>query len=290
MELVGDALVSALDIEITMGNHRFDYTQASIYVHDSMGSHPCLPESCRAPCTYDDDMGYGGHLRVLEGDWIAPSLELAKVNGMSHVLQIAPQGKCSSVKSGWVLTSFLEKCCGNLSRMTYVGLWLGTPSHHSLPCHHITVGYFPQLTDDQRLRLQKELQKAVGKYWRDGALPRKEMCGWSYSFKHVQAKRYPAASLFAARVAYRDAIEAFNVAFADCHLLCGKRDDPPVIGVVRDGCDGEDLTLSLRDFVHEWFIARDIRMDPRDVCLPTIHINMGKLSEVSVVFLNDASA
>ena len=121
-------------------------------------------------------------------------------------------------------------------------------------------------------------------------MPRKEMCGWSYSFKHLQAKRYPAASLFAARVAYRDAIEAFNVAFADCHLRCGKRDDPPVIGVVRDGCDGEDLTLSLRDFVHEWFTARDIRMDPRDVCLPTIHINMGKLSEVRVVFLNEASA
>ena len=31
-------------------------------------------------------------------------------------------------------------------------------------------------------------------------------------------------------------------------------------------------------------------MGPADVCLPTIHINMGKLSEVSAVFLNDASS
>jgi len=96
--------------------------------------------------------------------------------------------------------------------------------------------------------------------------------------------------LFSSCVAFRASIDAFNVASSDCHLLCGKRDDPPVIGVVSDGCDGGDLTLSLRDLVHEWFCARNIPMGPADVCLPSVHINMGKLSEVSLVFLNDASA
>ena len=43
---------------------------ATIHVHVSLGSHVCLPDSTRAACTYHDDMGYGGHLRVLGGDWI----------------------------------------------------------------------------------------------------------------------------------------------------------------------------------------------------------------------------
>ena len=205
---------------------------------------------------------------------------------MSHVLHIAPNGTKKSTTSGWVLTSFLEKCCGNFYRMTYVGLWLGTPIHHALPCHHITVGYFPELSDGQRAHLQIQLQGAVQKYLRDGALPRKEICGWEYKFRNLQGRRHVGTDLFSSRVAFPVKIDAFNVAFADCHLLCGERQDPPVIGVVRDGCDGTDLPLSLRDLVHEWFRERNIAVGPADECLPGLHINMGKISEVSLVFLN----
>ena len=210
-----------------MGSHRFEYSQASIYVHSTLGSHPCLPDSTRAPCPYSGDLVYDGHLRVLEGDWIAPSHQFAEVNGMSHVLHIAPNGTKTSTTSGWVLTSFLDKCCGNLYRMTYVGLWLGAPTHHALPCHHITVGYFPELSDGHRAQLQMQLQKAVKKYWRDGALPRKEMCGGECRYKPLQGKRHRGTDLFTSCVAFHARIDALNVAFADCHLLCGKRDDPP---------------------------------------------------------------
>jgi hypothetical protein len=105
IQLVGDELVAALDIEITIG-------KAAIYVHDSLGSHVCLPDSTRAACTYHDDMGYDGHLRVLEGDWLlgcgstacccgpscGPSCVFGLVNGMSLVLHIAPNGTKTSIR------------------------------------------------------------------------------------------------------------------------------------------------------------------------------------------------
>ena len=118
-------------------------------------------------------------------------------------------------------------------------------------------------------------------------MPRKEICGWEYRYKPLQGKRHSGADLFSSRTAFQSRIDMFGVAFADCHLFCGKGDDPVVIGVVRDGCDGSDLTVSLRGFVHEWFLARNVPMGPAEVCMPSIHINMGKLSEVSPVFLSD---
>ena len=52
-------------------------------------------------------------------------------------------------------------------------------------------------------------------------------------------------------------------------------------------CDGSGLKVSLRGLVHKWFLARNVPMGLAEVCMPSRHINMGTLSEVSPVYLSD---